>query len=257
MKGKRAVRRILTGFFALVFCFSAYKIASKLYTDYRERQEFDELKALVDDADTQTPPVEKDAEPVVLPEYRELSERNGDFFGWLKIEDTPIDYPVTHTPEDPQYYLHRSFDKSKSQSGTPFLDAACYEGCGIYIVYGHHMKNGTMFGSLPDYGKKAFWETHKTIRFDTLYKRGEYEVIAALYSKIYADGEEGFRYYEYTDLTDPSVFREYMDNVRAEAIYDTGGEAEYGENLLVLSTCNYHTDDGRFVVIAKEKLGEN
>ena len=114
------------------------------------------------------------------------------------------------------------------------------------------MKNKSMFGTLPDYADQGYWETHKTIRFDTLFEHGEYAVIAAFYSRIYGEGEQGFRYYQYTDLTDPAVFAEYMEQVKAAALYDTGFSAEYGDELITLSTCSYHTASGRFVVVAKK-----
>ena len=123
----------------------------------------------------------------------------------------------------------------------------------IIPLYGHHMKNETMFGTLPKYADKEYWEQHKTICFDTLYEHGEYEVISAFYGKAIAKGDTGFRYYQYTDLTDPAVFDEYMEQVNAAAIYDTGITAEYGDELITLSTCSYHTENGRFVVVAKKK----
>lgn len=109
-----------------------------------------------------------------------------------------------------------------------------------------------MFGQLPRYANKDFWEDHPVIRFDTLYEQREYIVIAAFLSRIYDKEERGvFRYYEYFDLSDEAVFSEYVQQVKAAALYDTGIDAEYGDELLVLSTCNYHTADGRFVVVAK------
>ena len=98
------------------------------------------------------------------------------------------------------------------------------------------------------------------IRFDTLFVRGEYEVVAAFYAKVYdAGGQEGFRYYQYTDLSSPERFQEYVTQVQAAALYDTGITAQYGDQLLTLSTCSYHTDNGRFVVVARKEAqdGEN
>lgn len=93
------------------------------------------------------------------------------------------------------------------------------------------------------------------IRFDTLYERGKYEVMAAFYSKVYDVDEQGvFRYYEYTDLSSPERFQEYVEQVKATALYDTGVTAECGDQLLTLSTCSYHTADGRFVVVAKKEM---
>ena len=255
---------------AVIACFSLYMIVSTLITGAQEQNAFDALTAIVEQQREQAdvpdskpeqitspvvtePTAEADTEPVILPEYAALYEQNNDLFGWLRINDTPINYPVMHTPDEPQYYLRRAFDKSDSQSGTPFLDGDCFEGCGNYILYGHHMKNETMFGTLPKYADKEYWEQHRTICFDTLYEHGEYEVIAAFYGKAIAKGDPGFRYYQYTDLTDPDVFAEYMEQVNAAAIYDTGITAEYGDELITLSTCSYHTDNGRFVVVAKKK----
>ena len=183
--------------------------------------------------------------------YDELYAENPDLFGWITIEGTKIDYPVMHTPDNPEYYLHRSFQKKYSSSGVPFLDAKCYIGCGNYLLFGHHMKNGTMFAGLMDYRKEDFWKEHKTVIFDTLEERGVYEIMAAFYSKIYLTTDtDVFRWYNYTDLTDEAVFNEYIAGVEAAKLYDTGITAEFGDELLTLSTCGKDSTQ-RFVVVAK------
>ena len=188
----------------------------------------------------------------ILPQYEALWEQNHDLAGWLSIEGTEIDYPVMHTPEDEEYYLRRGFDGGDSVSGSLFLAADCAEGCGNYVIYGHNMRDGSMFAGLLDYAGQEFWERHRTICFDTLEETGEYEVLAAFYASA-APGEEGnFPYYEYTDLRDTGAFAEYLRQVRDAALYDTGVCAEYGDQLLTLSTCSYHTTDGRFVVVARQ-----
>lgn len=156
-----------------------------------------------------------------------------------------------YTPNDPEYYLRRAFDKSDSESGTPFVDASCYDKGGIYLVYGHNMKNGTMFGELTKYADEKYRNEHPIIHFDTIYERGQFEVIAAFYSKVFTGDEQGFCYYQYTDLAAPAVFIKYIEQVKAAALYDTGATAEYGDQLLTLSTCDYHEENGRFVVVAK------
>ena len=114
-----------------------------------------------------------------------------------------------------------------------------------------------MFGSLPDYANSSYWQEHPVIHFDTLYEQREYEVVAAFYSRLYGLSEtDVFRYYDYKDLSDPLIFEEYMLQVKDAAIYDTGISAEYGDQILVLSTCNYHTDNGRFVVVARRSIQE-
>jgi sortase B len=177
---------------------------------------------------------------------------NPEFFGWLSIEGTGIDYPIMYSPDRPEYYINHAFDGSSSSSGVPFVDGNCSADGNHFLIYGHHMKNKTMFGQLPKYADQSYYEEHSVISFDTLCEQREYRVVAAFYSRVYGKKETGvFRYYEYTDLSDEETFNEYMEQIYAAAIYDTGIEVTYGEEQLVLSTCNYHTDNGRFVVVAK------
>ncbi len=265
--GKRPPLRIIIGVCCLLLaCVSAYMVISQLI---REKRDADAFEALIDqieqDEPTATPgpavsavpagspPPQAEPTPSGFHKYDVLYKQNHDLFGWVGIDGTALNYPVMHTPDDPEHYLRRAFDGSYSVSGVPFLDGDCYTGCGNYIVYGHHMMNGTMFTAITDYADESFWKAHSVIRFDTLDEAGEYEVLAAFYAKVYKVNEQGvFRYYNYTDLTDEAVFDEYLDHVRAAALYDTGVTAEYGDQLLTLSTCSYYTADGRFVVVARK-----
>lgn len=184
--------------------------------------------------------------------YAALKEENDDLFGWVKIAGTKVDYPVMYTPQEPEYYLRRAFDKSDSISGVPFLDGNYTEGGKHYLVYGHNMKNGTMFHALLNYKDADFWEEHPVITFDTIQESGTYAVIGAFYSRVYYQDEtDVFRFYSYPDLSDPTLFSEYMENVAASSLYDTGETAKYGDTLLTLVTCSYHTENGRFVVVAR------
>lgn len=280
---RRSLRRLLGGLFAVIFCISTYMLVKELIQAEKEKAAFAELSAIVAEAKEQEtpqaqtiPPVEYAPEPIVihvetavtvppatpiptptpapvpLPQYAHLYEQNADFFGWLSIDGTNIDYPVMYSPDRPEYYLNRAFDGSDSNSGSLFIDGACPADGNYYLIYGHHMRNKTMFGRLPMYADKSYYEEHQTIHFDTLYEQREYQVIAVFYSRIYEKNEAGvFRYYEYTDLSDQEVFDEFIRQVKTAAIYDTGLSAEYGDELIALSTCNYHTEDGRFVVVAK------
>lgn len=184
-------------------------------------------------------------------EYEALWEQNHDFAGWLFIDDTRIDYPVMHTPDDPEYYLHRAFDRSEASSGSLFIDAAYMADGNSLLIHGHHMKDKSMFGSLSDYKSYEFAKEHPIIHFDTLTEERDYEVFAAFYWDPFYDPEtEPFCYYEYPDLSSQEIFDEYISQVKASAIYTTGVSASYGDNILTLSTCNYHVNNGRFVVVA-------
>lgn len=187
----------------------------------------------------------------IFTEYEALWEQNHDLAGWLYIDDTRIDYPVMYTPDDPEYYLHRAFDRSDANSGSLFIDGSYSADGNSLLIHGHHMKDKSMFGSLTDYKSYDFAATHSVIHFDTLTEERNYEVLAAFYWDPSYDPEtEPFRYYEYSDLSSQEIFDEYISRVRACAIYDTGVSVSYGDHILTLSTCNYHANNGRFVVVA-------
>lgn len=134
--------------------------------------------------------------------------------------------------------------RAYSLRGVPFLDARCYDGCGNYIIYGHYMKDGTMFGSLQAYAKPAYCEAHPTITLNTATGCADYTVMAAFYSQVYSqEDSKVFRYYQYADLSNEADFAAYVEQVQKAALYDTGVNAQYGEQLLTLSTCSYHTDE--------------
>lgn len=189
----------------------------------------------------------------MLPQYAALWEQNHDLGGWLSVPDTVIDYPVMFTPEEPERYLRRAFDGSDAVSGSLFLGKDSTPEGNHAIIYGHNMKNGTMFGTLSDYADPAYAAAHPVIRFDTLEESRKYEVLAAFHGKVYTDrdGDDVFRYYRYTDLSDPETFAAYVRRVKETALYDTGVEAAYGDRLLTLSTCSGRSRDSRFVVVAR------
>ena len=275
----RRLRKIVGVCCLLVFCVSVYMVVSQTIQERKAAEAFEALLAQVEQEEQEespevTPPETTvpdsptvdtgpqqeeppKPEPPVVEEFHKydaLHEQNPDLFGWIEISGTKINYPVMHTPDDPEYYLHRAFDGTKSSSGVPFLDGDCYEGCGNYIVYGHHMTNGSMLAALSDYKSEDFWKEHPVIQFDTLDEAGEYDVLAAFYAKVYrVDDESAFRFYAYTDLTDEETFNGFVSQAKEVSLYDTGVTAEYGDTLLTLTTCSYHTSNGRFVVIARQR----
>ena len=184
----------------------------------------------------------------ILPQYQSLYAENHDLAGWLTVPDTPIDYPVMYTPGDRDHYLRKAFDGSYSLSGSLFIAAPWT--APHTLIYGHHMKNGTMFGSLQNYEDPAYYDSHKTILFSTLTEKREYEVMACFLGQAVA-AESNFQYWDYADLSDPARFQDYVDRVGQVALYDTGITAQPGDQLLTLSTCSYHVTDGRFAVVAR------
>lgn len=108
-----------------------------------------------------------------------------------------------------------------------------------------------MFGQLNKYSDEKFFENHRYIQFDTIYEKGTYEVMYVFRSEVYKENEIVFKYYQFIDAVSEVEFDSNMREMAAMSLYDTGVTAEYGDELLTLSTCDYFTNNGRFVVVAK------
>ncbi len=195
-------------------------------------------------------------EPVMLEQYRELYEKNNDLVGWLTIGDTVIDYPVMQC-EDNEYYLHHDFYGEDSKYGCLYVKDVADPAEGTnFIIYGHNMKDGSMFGDLDEYRSRDFYLEHSTISFDTLYEERTYEIVAVFLSQVYYSEDDVFKYYQFYQADTQEEFEDFYENIKKLSLYDTEEEAEFGDTFLTLSTCAYHVKDGRFVVVAK-RLAEN
>ena len=244
-------RKILLVICLIVFVGSAGTLADYYLKGIRAQNAFEDLGSL---KNTETADLKTD-KGIVVGKYVDLYLANDDIVGWVKIEDTNIDYPVMQTLWAPEYYLDKNFEEDYMASGTPFMDAHSdiFVPTSNFLIYGHHMKDGTMFHDLLKYDDYEFYQTHKTFQFDTIYKGGQctYEVIAAGYSQIFPVESTRFKYYKYAGITSESEFNEYVEGVQNIAEYETGVTAEYGDQLVTLSTCAYHVKDGRFFVVGK------
>lgn len=188
----------------------------------------------------------------ILTEYAALFEQNNDMAGWITIEGTPVNYPVMFTSDQPDFYLKHGFDKEYSAYGVPFVGENCTLSprSDNLIIYGHHMKNGTMFAALADYENKDFYEKHKVIQFDTLTENGKYEIAAVFKTTVY--DTKGFAFYEFVNADKNEKFDEYVRKCKRLSLYETNVIPEYGDDLLTLVTCEYSARNGRMVVVAKK-----
>ena len=243
--------------FAALFLFSGIMLARQ-YADQKQSTEaFDRIAALVQEEPEQPSlsPVEPDVtkEPVpalsAYEKYATVYEQNTDFVGWICIDGTNVNYPVMQSAET-DYYLKRAFDKSYSAYGTPYAQENCdLDQSDNIIIYGHHMKDGSMFANLCEYASEDFYQEHNIIHFDTLESYGEYEIVAVFKTIVYS--EEGFKYYHFVNAECAEDFDAFISQCKALALYDTGVTAEHGDKLLTLSTCEYSRNNSRMVVVAK------
>ncbi len=195
---------------------------------------------------------EEEVDLQILEEYQTLYNKNKSLIGWLKIDDTNIDYPVMQTSNN-EYYLDHNFNQEYDKNGSLFLDADCdvvHRNTNL-IIYGHHMKSGKMFGNLNKYSSESYYKDHSLIQFDTIYEKGTYEIMYVFRSRIYNEDEVVFKYYQFLDAASEKEFESDMQEMAALSLYDTGVTASYGDELLTLSTCDNSEEDGRFVVVAK------
>ena len=189
----------------------------------------------------------------------ELQKENPEVVGWLEIEGTNISYPVCQTDNN-DYYLTHSYKKEKVTGGSLFLDKD-YDftiPSSNLLIYGHRNTKGLLFEDLIKYQDEDFYNDHKTIRFTTRTEDATYEVMSAFNSRVYYQDETNvFRYYYFVNAENKSEYDEFVENCKKESIYDTGVTAEYGDQLLTLSTCEYSQKDGRFAVVARKIENNN
>lgn len=212
-------------FFCLLLSAVAVIAGVNIYSELKERQkEKEDFAAVSQIAEPTVTAAQTESEPTEQPaaerNIQALIAENADCIGWLYIDGTNISYPVMHTPSEPQRYLRRNFYGRYSQSGVPFLDGRCNLQNTNLIVYGHNMRNGTMFSDLKRYVAGEFLNAHRIVKFET------------------ADGVQTFTV---TEALKTNTSDEWYNRITA----DDG-------RRLVLSTCYGSSKDGRLLIIAAE-----
>ena len=189
----------------------------------------------------------------LLQKLNELKTQNSDLIGWITIEDTNIDYPVVQTNNN-DFYVRHDFSKNYNELGTIFLDMECSidKPTANFLIYGHRTTTGQMFETLTNYKDENFYKEHKTFKFATLNEVSEYKVIAVFMSKIYYKHQNVFKFYFFKDAKNEKEFNNYINNIKQLSMYPIEDTATYGEQLITLTTCDYYTENGRFVVVAKK-----
>ena len=187
---------------------------------------------------------------------QKLQEENPDIVGWLEIEGTSINYPVLQG-DDNEYYMTHNYKKQKSKNGSIFLtkDYDWSIPSSNLLIYGHNLSNGTMFQELLKYEKEDFYKKHPIIRFTTNNEDAEYEIISAFKSRVYYKSEKNvFRYYYFVNAKTEAEYNEFVQNAKKASLYNIDKTAQYGDQLITLSTCSYHVEDGRFAVVGRKSI---
>ena len=220
----RARNKPVLIFFCLLLSAVAVLAGVNIYSELKERQkEKEDFAAVSQIAEPTVTTAQTESEPTEQPaaerNIQALITENADCIGWLSINGTNISYPVMYSPSEPQKYLRRNFYGKYSQSGVPFLDGRCDIRSTNLIIYGHNMRNGTMFSDLKRYVDRDFLNAHRTVKFET------------------ADGVQTF------------IVTEALKTNTSDAEWYNRITAEDGRRL-VLSTCYGSGKNGRLLIIA-------
>ena len=243
-----------------VFCFSMYQLVN-IYLGYKKG--VDEYHAVAEATTVQSSePLEvveekKDEEGNLIPEeeltvnppevdFDALKAINDDVVGWLELEAIPsISYPIAQG-EDNEYYLHRTIKKTYNFAGSVFIDstnASDFSDCNT-IIYGHNMKDKTMFGKLNNYKDEEFYKENPYFYIYTPDYTYRYDIFSCYLARV--DNEVDF----YTQFASDEQFQEFLDGVKAQSAYDTGVEVTPEDKVITLMTCNKAGYDYRFLVHA-------
>lgn len=269
-----------------IFLYSAFRIGSYAVESYRAKQLYDDLQQMADSSRPTRPPLPQVTQPTpaetspsqqestqptgqvlepelvtvthpvtgepveILPEYSELFLRNPDLVGWLEIPDTRISYPVTQSPNNPNFYLKHNFEKKYDEHGCIYARETCdiFAPSDNITLYGHRMRDEGMFAQLGYFTDEEFLRSHPFFYFDTLQERHTYQIFAVFATTAALD--KGFAYHHFENASDAAEFDRFVAKCKELADHDTGVTPQYGDKLLCLSTCDYLYNHGRLVVAA-------
>ena len=276
---KKWMYNALIVFFSLTFVCSAVYLAYYYITSRQETGRYDDLAQMMQPPPRPTVSVQQPEDPDVTPEsvpattapeelytevtdskgntrrilkqFAELYALNSDIIGWMSIPGTDIDYPVMQTPDREDYYLRRNFDEKYATHGCLYARETCdvFTPGDNITIYGHRMRDRSMFAQLDAYLNKGFYQEYPYIYFDTLEQMHTYQVMAVFTTT--ASVGKGFSYHTFENAETPEEFDSFVATCKKLSKYDTGVTATYGDKLITLSTCDYSLTNGRLVVVAK------
>lgn len=181
----------------------------------------------------------------IMERYESILLINQEILGWINVPNTKIDYPVVRS-EDNEFYLYNNIYKEPSKAGTIFMD---YRNSGTVnerhtILYGHNMKNGSMFGDLIKYKQADFLYENLIIEFNTLYQDVKWEIFS-----VYITSKDF--YYIKTEFDNIFDYGNFLEMLKEKSLYEIETEVSVGDQILTLSTCSYEFDNARLVIHAR------
>ncbi|WP_077302336.1 class B sortase [Virgibacillus pantothenticus] len=228
-----------------VFIYSAYELGSLGLDYYHNRQVLADVQDIYATHTNRSETSAKKGE--IRKQFKELHKINSDIVGWLTIDKTKINYPILQADNN-EHYLYRNYKEENSRAGSIFMDyrnnVASYNR--NIILYGHNMKDGTMFHNLRKYTDKEFFTNHRNVLFDTMYDSYDAEVFSVYHTTTDFD-------YIQTDFATQNEYKQLVEEIQDKSIFKSDVKVNENDTIITLSTCDYtlDPDEGRFVVHAK------
>ncbi|MCT8137901.1 class B sortase [Anaerobacillus sp. CMMVII] len=244
--------RIISIVCTVIFLFSMYNVYNSLYDSYKNKQLYTSIQtefiAHMNDIQTSASddvlPLEETRS--IMDKFLPLLEKNEDTVGWITIPNTQVDYPIVKK-EDNDFYLHHNFEGERSNGGTIFMDFRNIgDGTDRHtILYGHNMRDGTMFQGLMKYKQSDFFSDNQMITFYTLYEETKWEIFSAYVT-------DTNYYYIPTRFRSKRDYLDFLEGIQGKSLFQSEIEFTDEDKILTLSTCSYEFLDARFVVHARK-----
>lgn len=241
---KKYLRAAVTVLLVAVMGFSLFQLL-KIWREYSAGTQLYDAAASQYTVSQSVPAADSQPEaeaPPITVDFDALRAANPDVVGWLYCEGTTINYPVLQG-EDNDEYLYHMLDGSYNSSGSLFLDYQCSADFSDLksIIYGHNMKNGSMFASLRNYRDAGYYQEHPTMWLFTPTATYRIDLLAGF---VAADDD---RLYSY--MADTNTLHTYLSMAMNKSTFESDLSWSTVEQLLVLSTCTYEYDNARYLVL--------
>lgn len=194
------------------------------------------------------------SEPNPINRLLSLMEINSDIRGWIKIDNTVIDYPVLKSSTDePDYYLYRNYKKERSKFGSIFIDSNSRDDVESknILVHGHHMNDGSMFADILKYTRFDFYKLTPSFNFDTIFESAKWKVISVFRTNTLPEHGPIFDYLR-GSFSNGEDFMSFVKELRDRSLIITPVDVDASDRLVTLSTCSYEFKDFRTVVVARK-----
>ena len=236
-KKRKSFRTIMKIIYLGVFLYAAISLIQIGYEYYLNQKVLADIQEIYTVQENET-----DDGELIRKSFQPLREINTDIVGWITINNTKVDYPILHG-DDNEFYLTHNYKKEENLAGSIFMD---FRNDKLWynkhtILYGHRMKDGTMFSQIKKYEDQSFYDANPTFQYETITDRYEVKVFAAYVTTT------DF-YYIKTDFEETSDFMELVKEMKEKSEIQTNLDVQEDDRIITLSTCDYIYDEGRFVV---------